>query len=559
MVSRDARKDLLLGAGLALSSELSLPAVLQRIVDLARHITGARYGALGVLGPDGRIREFIALGMDDATREAIGHYPTGGGILGALIDEAKPMRLADISRDPRSVGFPPNHPSMTSFLGAPVKALGRVFGNIYLTEKLTGEGDASEFTEEDEEDLVVLATQAGIAVANAHLYEETRRRERWLDAVGEINAAILAGTSADELLDLAASKVRELVEADLATIAVATPGGEALANRAAAGEHSKDLLGRHFPVEGSVSGDVIREGRPHVLKDAGTDERTAQPIVAMGGVGAAIVVPMTAHGISFGTLTVANRSGGHEFVDEDVRVVSTFADQASVALEYGRAQAELHRLVVMEDRERIAKELHDGVIQSLFAVGMGLQGTALMTGDEQIAVRVESAVSELDRVIRDLRNYIFGLRPGILADRQLGQALRDLAEDFAAKNGVTTVVDVDDRAAGELWSKAADIVQLTREALSNVGRHAGAATCSVRLRYDVGAHESDGNRGGDGHGGESAVLEIDDDGHGFDVAAAKGSGNGLINLEQRAEALGGALRIESRPGEGSTIRVEIPL
>jgi signal transduction histidine kinase len=535
-----SRKDVLLQAGLALSSDLSLPALLRRIVRTAADISGARYGALGVLGPDGRIAEFVTVGIDEETRRAIGHYPTGGGVLGALIADARPLRLANISDDPRSVGFPPNHPPMRSFLGAPVQALGRVYGNIYLAEKQ----GAAEFTEEDEEDLVILATQAGVAVANAHLYEETRRRERWLDAVGEITASILAGTASSEVLTLAATRARELAGADLATIAVRETDGSWFVNRAAAGDLADELLGLRFPVEGSISGDAIRAREPQVLADASADERVDQPVVRLGTVGPALVVPMSAQGQAFGTLTVANRAPGRVFTEDDIRVVASFAGQASIALEYGRAQDQLKRLVVMEDRERIAKELHDGVIQSLFAVGMGLQGTAMAAGDEALSARIETAVNELDRVIRDLRNYIFGLRPGILADRQLGEALRDLAEDFAEKTGVTAVVDIDDRVAAELGSKAADVVQMTREALSNVGRHAEAVTCRVQLRF-----------GND----ERAVLEIDDDGRGFDPAAARDSGNGLANLATRAEALGGTLELHSEPAEGTTVRVTIPL
>ena len=536
---RASRKDVLLQAGLALSSDLSLSAVLRRIVQTAADISGARYGALGVLGPDGRIAEFVTVGIDEETRRAIGHYPTGGGVLGALIEEAKPLRLANIADDPRSVGFPPNHPPMRSFLGAPVKALGRVYGNIYLAEKQ----GAAEFTQEDEEDLVVLATQAGVAIANAHLYEQTRRRERWLDAVGEISAAILAGNASSEVLTLVAARARELAGADLATIAIRTADGSWFVNQAATGDLTSELLGLRFPVEGSISGDAIRKREPQVLADASADERVDQPVVRLGSIGPALVVPMAAQGEAFGTLTVANRAPGTTFADDDIRIVASFADQASIALEYGRAQDQLKRLVVMEDRERIAKELHDGVIQSLFAVGMGLQGTAMIASDE-ISARIESAVNELDRVIRDLRNYIFGLRPGILADRQLSEALRDLAEDFAEKSGVTAVVEIDDRVAAELGSKAADVVQMTREALSNVGRHAEAATCRVQLRF-----------GDDG----AAVLEIDDDGRGFDPAAARETGNGLGNLQQRAEAVGGALEMQSEPGDGTTIRVTIPL
>jgi signal transduction histidine kinase len=371
------RDHALIEAGMILASELSLDAVLQRIVELAVEITVARYGALGVLTLDRRaIEEFITVGVTPEERAAIGDPPVGHGVLGLLIDEVGPLRIPDIGGDPRSVGFPPNHPPMRSFLGAPVVARGRVFGNIYLTEKR----DAPEFTEEDEAALIVLATQAGVAVENARLYEETQRQHR-----------------------------------------------------------------------------------------------------------------------------------------------------------------ELERMSVLEDRERIAKELHDGVIQSLFAVGMGLQGTAALAQDEEIGRRVDDAVTEIDRSIRDLRNYIFGLRPGILADRQLDQALRELGAEFEARTGVVTVVDIDDRLAAELASRAGDLVQLTREALSNVGRHAKATTCRVSLRREGGL----------------AVLEVDDDGTGFDPEVSP-AGMGLANMRDRIAALGGDLSIESTGGEGTTVRLTLP-
>jgi signal transduction histidine kinase len=367
----------LIEAGMALASELSLDAVLQRIVELAVDLTGARYGALGVLTPDGRsIEEFITVGITAEERAALGDPPTGHGLLGALIREARPLRIPDIGADPRSVGFPPNHPRMTSLLGAPVTGRGRVFGNIYLTDKQ----DADAFDEEDERVLVVLATQAAVAVENARLYDETERSGR-----------------------------------------------------------------------------------------------------------------------------------------------------------------ELQRLQVLEERERIGKELHDGVIQSLFAIGMHLQGLATATDDGNISHNLDSAVEDIDHAIRDLRNYIFGLRPGILADRQLDQALKEMAADFGARAGVVTVVEVDADAASRLSTRAADVVQIVREALSNVRRHGAATTCRVSLRRNP----------------AGLVVEVDDDGQGFDVDLATW-GMGLQNLKERVGSLGGILQIQSTPGEGTTVRATFP-
>jgi signal transduction histidine kinase len=367
----------LIEAGMALASELTLGAVLLRIVELAVELTGARYGALGVLAPDGRsIEEFITVGITAEQRAALGEPPTGHGLLGALIREARPLRIPDIGTDPRSVGFPPNHPPMTSLLGAPVTGRGRVFGNIYLTDKQ----DADTFDEEDERVLVVLATQAAVAVENARLHDETERSGR-----------------------------------------------------------------------------------------------------------------------------------------------------------------ELQRLQVLEERERIGKELHDGVIQSLFAVGMHLQGLATAADDENISRNLESAVEDIDHAIRDLRNYIFGLRPGILADRQLDQALKEMAADFGARAGVVTVVEVDADAASRLATRAADVVQIVREALSNVHRHGAATTCRVSIGRDA----------------AGLVIEVDDDGQGFDVDLARW-GMGLQNLKERVGSLGGIFQIQSTPGEGTTVRATFP-
>lgn len=534
------RRDELIQAGLVLASELSLSAVLQRIIELAAEITGARYGALGVI-EEGRLTEFITTGVTAEQRRAIGDPPVGHGILGVLIHrgtDRTPVRIADIAKDPRAYGFPPNHPEMHSFLGAPIVARGEVFGDIYLTEKQ----DAPGFTEDDEEAILVLASQAGVAIENARLYEETRRRERWLEAVQEITNAVLSGTGSDETLALIAARARELVGADLATVAVPDPDGDRLVIRVADGDHAEALAGQRFPIDGSISGSVVRSGRSEVVEDVSTDPRAYQPVVSLGDMGPAVFVPLAGHRGSFGTLAAADRRGGRSFSQEDVHVLEAFGGQAALALEYARAQEGVQRLAVLEDRERIAKELHDGVIQALFAVGMGLQGTALMSGDEDLAGRIEGAVGELDRVIRDLRNYIFGLRPGILADRQLGQALRQLGEEFQGRSGVLTVVEVDDEVASVVTPHAGELIQLAREALSNVGRHAEAATCRLSL------HHEDGR----------AVLEIDDDGRGFDPAAAP-RGEGLSNLEQRAAAIGGSARIRTVPAEGTTVRIELPL
>jgi signal transduction histidine kinase len=462
----------------------------------------------------------------------------GEGILGALIKDARPLRLANLAEDPRSVGFPPNHPPMRSFLGAPVIARGVIFGNIYLTEKR----DAPEFSDEDEQALVVLAAQAGVAIEDARLVDELRRRERWLDALREVTLGILEQRPLDDVLHLAAERARDLAGADLATIA--TPATiDQLIVRTAVGKHAEALEGHVYPVSDSVSGRVIATGMPFATADL-AKEGTMQPVAQLGEMGPAVFVPLRSRSAPFGTLCVAREQGQPPFPIAALAPLEDFVAQVAVAVEYDQALRELHRLAVMEDRERIAKELHDGVIQALFAVGMSLQASATISGDAEVSDRIEGAVGEIDRVIRDLRNYIFGLRPGILADRQLDQAIRQLAVEFEERTGVTAVVDVDARVASELGSRAGDIVQFVREALSNVGKHANAATCRVSLIRR----------------GDRAVLEVDDDGRGFDQeAAARRGGNGLRNLRERASGLEGELDIHSSAESGTTVRVVLPL
>ncbi|HEV3125068.1 MAG TPA: GAF domain-containing sensor histidine kinase [Candidatus Dormibacteraeota bacterium] len=539
MTTRDQRTAALIEAGVALSSELSLSALLQRIVELAVEVTGARYGALGVVGPDGALVDFITTGLTDDERLAIGPLPRGRGILGALIDDAQPLRLRHITDDPRSVGFPPNHPPMVSFLGAPIRALGMVFGNIYLTEKQ----DGAEFTEDDKEALVTLATQAGVAVANARLYADIRLREQWLEAVRDISGAILAGDDVNDVLHMVAGRARALAKADHSSIVVPTEDGRSLRIAAADGEHAAELQGMAVPTVGSLSGEVITTGRPLLLADTQSDSRAYLPMVTTAMMGPTIMIPLSIRGRAFGSIAVSRRPGSTQFRDEDLRLMESFADQAALGLEYGRAQRELARLTLVEDRERIAKELHDGVIQSLFAVGLGLQGTAALIAEARLAERIQDAVGEIDRVIGDLRNYIFGLRPHILAGSRLAEALDRIAIDFQEWSGVTTVVDVDESLEIHLAENASHVVQFTREALSNVGKHAGATTCRVSLRRD----------------GDAAVLEIDDDGSGFDIDAAGGKGMGMDNMRNRSEAIGGSLLVTSTRGEGTTVRVRIPV
>lgn len=534
------RQSALLKAGLEISSDLELPLVLQRIVDLAAQLTEARYAALGVIGPGGGINEFITTGVSQAERNAIGHIPVGKGILGLLIQEPRLLRLKDLHDHPQSVGFPPNHPPMTSFLGAPVLARDTVFGNIYITEK-----EGGDFTEEDEESLLVLATQAGVAIENSRLYEQSRLQARRLAALREITEVILEGeTEDDPLLQLIASTSRELVDATVATIATRGEDDDELVIRVADGDYAGDLIAMSVPLKDSISGVVIQSSKPVITPDAASDIRTYQPMVEVGHMGPAAFVPMGRSGSPFGTLTVARAPGALAFAAEQVELIETFAAQASLAMEYSRLQRQMRRLAVSDERERIATELHDGVIQGLFAMGLNLQATALMIPDPTIQRRIEEVITQLDGSIRDLRNYIFGLRPGALADRQLHQTLRDMATEFQEAAQVRVDLAIDEAVAAELAGRAGEVVQLVRESMSNVRRHSNASRAWISLRRK----------------GQAAVLQIRDNGDGFNASASvDDSHHGLRNLRRRVASIGGSLELSSTAGKGTTVRAVIPI
>lgn len=541
-LSEEARRhEALVEAGIALASELSLPVVLQKIVDLACDVADARYGAVGVLGPDGRINDFITHGITLEERERIGPLPEGHGLLGVLIDTATPLRLRNIRDHMKSSGFPPHHPPMTSFLGVPIAIRGTVFGNLYLTEKQ----GAEEFTEGDEAAVLQLAAQAAVAIENARLYADQQMSHRRLAAVNDIAQAILEGREIDHVLRLIGNHARELVSAKISTVAMPLDDDpEQLEVKVAEGDRAELLEKMVFPVSGSVSGEVMKTTETLVLIDAMTDPRTHQPFVQSGEIGPAIFAPLAVRGRAFGTLAVGNHPGDRLFTGDDVRLVQTFAAQASVALEQARIQNELKRFALVEDRERIAKELHDDVIQSLFAEGMALQSSlAVVNNPEAMELRITQAVEHIDRVIRDLRNYIFALTPGASADRTLERSLHEIAQSYADASNIEVEVDVDSRTAARLTGRAADILQATREGVSNAVRHSGGDHIRIGLTSS----------------GNSAMLEIVDNGKGFHPGEMVGRGNGLTNLRHRAESMSGELEIESAPGRGTWVRLRIPL
>ena len=372
---------------------------------------------------------------------------------------------------------------------------------------------------------------------------ERKRTEDRVEAMFEVTQATLQGQAPDQIMSLVVQRARGLVEAAQGLALVPDADGTNVTVTQADGLRSKVLIGTTYPAAKSLAGWVLRTKELIAVEDAGTDPRAHRPFARAALAGPAILAPLVADNSSFGVLALSNPKSKTPFSAEDLATVRVFAAQAAVALEHSRLRLELQRLAVLEDRERIARELHDGAIQSLFAVGMSLQGLVARTAAGEPQARIESAVTQIDRVIRDLRNYIFGLRPGILQDVQLHQALTRVAQDFQKRTSVSTVIDIDPHVAAHLSSHAGDLIQLTTEALSNVARHAAARTCRVSLQS---------NRSG-------ALLEIDDDGKGFDPAQALGAGQGLRNLRERTDKLGGRLEIKSAAHQGTSVRVTIRL
>ncbi|MEX2556119.1 MAG: GAF domain-containing sensor histidine kinase [Actinomycetota bacterium] len=348
------------------------------------------------------------------------------------------------------------------------------------------------------------------------------------------------GGSAGGLVRIVARRSRTLVDASVASVVTPELGDELLVVRVADGEHASELEGMRFPANESISGVVMRSQETLILTDVSADPRVHQPVVKTASVGPAIFAPLAVADRVFGTLLIGRPVEAQPFLDEERSVIELFASQAAIALEHARFQNELHRLAVLEDRERIGRELHDGAIQSLFAAGMKLQ-SAVSAGGADAWQRVEQAVGDIDHVIGDLRSYIFGLRPGVAARAGTAEALRRLGQELQDSSGVVAVIDIDPEAAARI-EPADHVVQFVREALSNVGRHARATTCRLFV----------------GRVGDGVLVEIDDDGDGFHPDDRIGAGQGLPNLHERAAALGARLEIDSGPGRGTTVRATIP-
>ncbi|GAA4147343.1 GAF domain-containing sensor histidine kinase [Actinomadura keratinilytica] len=530
----------LLEAVVSIGSELDLETVLHRIVEAATTLVDARYGALGVIGEEGeRLVEFITVGVPDRQIEEIGHWPHGHGILGLLIKEPHALRLTDLTRHPESYGFPPGHPAMRTFLGVPIRVRDEVFGNLYLTEKTGG----AQFDEEDESVVVALATAAGVAIENARLYEETRRRERWLEASAEISTALLSGTDPHEVTALVARRAREIADADLATVWLTDELGGELRMEAAAGAHGDGLRGLRVPLDDGtaeqVPARVFRTGATLRLEECGAAPWSIELPAELRD-GAVLAVPL-GHGASArGVLVLLNAPLSQAFDTAAQRLLEAFAGQAAVALELAGRRRDAERLALLEDRDRIARDLHDTVIQRLFATAMTLMSVVKITQRRDVAVRVQRAVDDLDDTIRQIRSTIFALQTPP-DEESLRSRLHAVVDAATANLGFAPSVRLDgllDTAVSE--SVGEHLLAVAREALSNVARHARATEAKVTVEV----------------GDDDVVLEVEDDGVGIPEGGRR---SGLRNMAERAEGLGGSFQTLARPGGGTRLVWRAPL
>jgi signal transduction histidine kinase len=529
----------LLEAVLAVGRELDLPQVLRRIVETAVDLVDAEYGALGVIGPDERLSQFVTVGLSEERIRRIGAPPSGHGILGELIRHPQPLRLTDLTAHGASYGFPAHHPPMRTFLGVPIRVRDEVFGNLYLTEKRGGQV----FDAEDESVVGTLAVAAGVAVENARLYEETRARQRWLEANAEIVAELLSGAGQRRVLEQIVAHARRILRADLGVLALVGEDGTDLRVVIAEGPDAEAHRGLVLPRDGSFTGAAVRAGTTVISLDIGADPRAAAGPDRWSGLGPAVAVPLGTGDEARGALLLARAGRLDGFTAAETEPLLAFAGQAALALELAERRRSAEQLALLEDRDRIARDLHDLAIQRLFATGMTLQSTIRFVDHPQAAERLLRAVDDLDETIKIIRSTIFGLRTGTAgpAVRGLRARLARTVEEAVPALGFTPslrmegLIDTDVPAAvGD------DAVAVLGEALSNVARHAKAGACRVAVVVD----------------GGTLTLTVADDGVGV---APGGRRSGLRNLAERAAGRGGALTLDVPDGGGTRLVWRVPL
>jgi signal transduction histidine kinase len=527
----------LLRANQLVVGDLDLPTVLRRIVEAAKELVGARYAALGVISPAGGLSAFVHAGMSARDVEQIGHLPQGKGILGALIDDPHPIRMRQISDDDRSSGLPAGHPPMSSFLGVPIRIRDEIFGNLYLAESARGE-----FSAEDEELITAIAATAAVAIDNARLYESARRRGEWLQASATITRQLLSPASGDAThpLQLIAERSCEVADADLVTVARPTDDDGLLRIDVAVGSGTAGLPGTRVPLANSAAGKVFTSGTP--LRLSRPDEESGLGSIAAGEleIGPTLIVPLLGSRGVLGVLTATRTLGRTGFSADDLEMAGSFANHAAIAIELAESRAEQQRIAMLGERDRIAADLHDHVIQRLFAAGLSLQSVAMGLGPGPMTDRVLTTVADLDTTISQIRTTIFQLQDlHRAAPSRLRSRLLEVSGDAAKPLGFEPVV----RFTGPVDTLPADIaddlVAVLREALANIARHAGAHNAEVDLVSRP----------------DRVVLTVRDDGRGIPPVVRL---SGLANMCRRAERHGGFLDVSPRDAGGTVLAWSVP-
>ena len=536
------RLRVLVDAGIALSSELSLDALLQRIVETAAELTGARYAALGVIDRTGqRLERFLTTGLDAEAHRAIGELPHGRGILGVLIRDATPLRLPELRADPRSAGFPPNHPPMTTFLGVPIMLRGVAYGNLYLTEK-----EGGEFSSEDEELIRLLGAQAAVAIENARLYESSTRWLRQLESLNEIGNALASELELEPLLALVARRLQELVDARLVLIAL--PDGKSLRIAAAEGESAFGVAGIELAIDRSKAGRVLERGRSERVDSVLDDPEVDQQVTRRLGVHSALYVPLIVRGEAIGVVIAHDKRGGATpaFAEDDLRLAETLAERAAIAVDQSeRVSRDVVRRVVEAqelERARLARELHDETGQALTSILLGLKPLEQAVENQEAREAVASLRELVVATLQDVRRLAVELRPTALDDFGLVPAVERLTDTFREQTGLH--VELEAQLGDERLSRAAEtaLYRMIQEAFTNVVKHSGAGRVSVLLQRQDG----------------TARAVVEDDGAGFDPAAVREDALGLEGMRERLALVGGRLRIESSSGTGTTLVAEVP-
>ena len=534
LATRD-RVHALLEAVVSVGSDLDLETVLRRIVETATTLVDATFGALGVVGQENTLVQFIPIGLSEEEIAKIEHWPHGLGLLGLLIKDPRPLRLARISDHIDSYGFPPGHPPMGSFLGVPIRVRDEVFGNLYLTEKRGG----GEFDEEDEAIVIALATAAGVAIENARLFEETRRREMWLTASSEITTSLLSGADPREVLTLMAARAREMADADIVAILLPTENRQILRVAIADGEHADRLEKVTVSIEDSLAGSAFLDGEPAMATDLpGGPLRSILSEYIQ--VGTAAAVPLGPGGTARGVLTVGKRPGRIPFSQSELRTLHAFAGQAALALELADTRMDAERLGLLEDRDRIAKDLHDVVIQRLFAIAMTLMSAVRLVERPEASNRVQHAIDELDETIRQIRSTIFALQAPS-GEPSLRARIVELVESARGHLGFMPGLRMEGQLDNQVGTEiAGHLLAVLREALSNVVRHAKSTKIDVLIEV----------------AGGNLTLVVQDNGVGI---STEGRRSGLRNLQERATQLGGSFEISSPEKGGTRLSWGVPL